>query len=369
MPKPNAIVGRVTELEPREPSEARERAETKVTIEGERQVRLDAEDKRSPGFARILAELQERQLPVYLEVEPETSALQRLLIPHVGRVREIGAGDQDIWVEIENSHARHVLRRDSPYYEEVAPQLREALKQEQPVALTEDDTHGVIDVRPFTLPPEEGPPLPFPEPRLPEPRPWLIHWLLEIWRWPWWPWWWIVWWLSCLSPQRAQEVFDEMSGRTCEPLTVPAPCIPFLYPDDGCWGRAHEMCRLMIGEGLHPRKVWIQGNLDTPTRNNPNCVVYWGWHVAPTLCVRDRFPLRRAMVIDPSLFHTPVTKEEWKGVQGDPGATLTDSDASDFFWGATDPTYTQTNEVLAEYRLQLQARSLQVGPPPYANCP
>jgi hypothetical protein len=75
------------------------------------------------------------------------------------------------------------------------------------------------------------------------------------------------------------------------------------------------------------------------------------------------------MVIDPSLFTTPVSKATWKGVQGDPGATLTDTDASDYLWGATDPNYTQTDYDLNTYRLQLQARALQQGPPPYANCP
>jgi hypothetical protein len=76
------------------------------------------------------------------------------------------------------------------------------------------------------------------------------------------------------------------------------------------------------------------------------------------------------MVIDPSLFTTPVSEGTWKGVQGDPGATLTHTDAS-VFWhgGGTDPTYSSSNAILAQYRLALQARSIQVGPPPYANCP
>lgn len=130
------------------------------------------------------------------------------------------------------------------------------------------------------------------------------------------------------------------------------------------------MCRLMINMGLKPKKVWIQGGLQVSTKNNPNCSVWWGWHVGPTLCVRGPgFFQTRDMVIDPSLFTTPVTKAGWKGVQGDPNATLTDSDASNFLWGGTDPTYVQTNQVLANYRLQLKNRSIQHGPPPYANCP
>ena len=73
----------------------------------------------------------------------------------------------------------------------------------------------------------------------------------------------------------------------------------------------------------------------------------------------------------PSPFTTPVSESTWKGVQGDPSATLTGTDASIFYlWGnVTDPTYAQTNTVLAFYRLQLQNRSIQLGPPPYANCP
>jgi hypothetical protein len=79
------------------------------------------------------------------------------------------------------------------------------------------------------------------------------------------------------------------------------------------------------------------------------------------------------MVIDPSLFTTPVTQAQWKGVQGDPLASLTDTDASIFWYFSsptgTDPTYAQTNYYLAYYRLALQNRSVNLGPPPYANCP
>jgi hypothetical protein len=132
------------------------------------------------------------------------------------------------------------------------------------------------------------------------------------------------------------------------------------------------MCRLMIASGHSPRKVWITGKLHVATRNNPSCFVGWGWHVAPTLCVRSswfRFWSNR-MVIDPSLFTTPVTEAVWKSVQGDPAAILTDTDWTYFrIWGETDPTYAKTNIVLADYRLALQNRSNQQGPPPYANCP
>jgi Glutaminase len=127
-------------------------------------------------------------------------------------------------------------------------------------------------------------------------------------------------------------------------------------------------------QGLRPQKVWIQGSLHVAIRDNPTCGVYWGWHVAPTLCVRGRRWWRHeTMVIDPSLFATPVSEAQWKAVQGDSLATLTETDASVFMLfyppRATDPTYVLTNQVLATYRLVLQNRSISQGPPPYANCP
>jgi hypothetical protein len=75
------------------------------------------------------------------------------------------------------------------------------------------------------------------------------------------------------------------------------------------------------------------------------------------------------MVIDPALFDRPVSKDEWKGMQSDPGASLTDTDASVYGpSGGTDPYYTDTNAQLARFRLDLHNRAIQQGPPPYARC-
>ena len=164
-------------------------------------------------------------------------------------------------------------------------------------------------------------------------------------------------------------MFSLVSDKTCDPLTAPAPCIPYLYPDDGCWARAHEMCRLMLAAGARPRKIWIDGRLDAPTKNHPSCRVRWGWHVAPTLRVRRLFG-GRDVVIDPSLFARPVSKADWKGIQGDPGAGLT-STAASLYWRNfldDDPDYADTHHWLRHFRLQLKTRALQVGPPPYAQC-
>jgi hypothetical protein len=376
MPNPNAVVSTVLRLDPpldRAPEELlRDERGLYVELESGQRGRLDPADRRSAGFAQILNQMRERRMPVYLEIDPETSAVTRLLIPRVTRVIGIRPIDEGVLgVELELSHARHVLRSAAPDFAELERQLREALLGGQPVILTEDDAHNIIDIRSFT-PGPDGPPLRFPKPGLPPRLPWPWRWIKELFDWvlicPCWPWWWF----RCRSMTRAQQVFDSLSATSCDPLAVPPPCIPFLYPDDGCWGRAHEMCRLMINMGLSPRKGWIQGSLYVSTRNNPSCGVWWGWHVAPTLCVRGPgFWQTEEMVIDPSLFTTPVSKATWKGVQGDPSATLTDSAASIFYlWGSvTDPMYIQSDQVLVDYRLQLQNRALQHGPPPYAHCP
>lgn len=176
-----------------------------------------------------------------------------------------------------------------------------------------------------------------------------------------------------ITLHRARQLFNLCRGKLCCPVRAPAPCIPFLYPDDGCWGRAHEMCRLMIADGDSPGKVWIYGSLRVNTANNPNCYVRWGWHVAPTLNVISG-SISIKYVIDPSLFDGPVTVATWKGEQGDSSATLAYTSASVFhrrYNGSVsyDPDYSQTRSVLNTYRNRLRLRSTgSNGPPPYFNC-
>lgn len=360
MPNPNAIVGLIARINPQvdrpSPQAFRDRPDGfTVQVEGQRPALLTAGD-RAQGQLEIIVELQRIGHPVYLEANPDTGVVTRLLVPLVVKVLGIRPTPDGAIVELEISHARHLLRRSAPDFEELLRTLREAEGKNSLWIVTENDEHDIIDVRPF--PSARGLPAPI-----------RINPLLFFW-------WWIWSWFGCVSKAKAQQMFNMVSATSCNPLTVPAPCIPFLYPDDGCWGRASEMCRLMIAAGVNPGKVWIYGNLNAKTRNNPNCQVFWGWHVAPTLCVRIKWLfITERQVIDPSLFTQPVSEATWKSVQGDPNAQLVDTVASVFWRGSngtttTDPTYAQTNQVLATYRLQLKNRSLSAaGPPPYANCP
>ncbi len=382
MPNPNAIVSYIVKLVPpldRSPIELlKSEAGISVELESGQRVRLDPANPRSPVLAQILDEARKEQLLVYLEIDPATSAITRMLIPPISRVHRIQLISADVLrIDLERSHARHFLKRNTPDFDEMEKLLNEALQNGELLIITDDDAHNILDVRPFQPSPDFSPPPSLPKPEF-QPLPsWLLRllrWIRDrpIWRWPIWPWRWWYWLFRCISETRAQEVFAAMNATNCNPITALQPCIPFLYPDNGCWARASEMCRLMFSVGLTPRKVWIQGNLLVSTKNNPNCCVQWGWHVAPILCVRGPGIFQcQQMVFDPSLFSTPVPVATWKGLQGDPNATLTYTSASIFMLygnATTDPTYTLTNHDLAVYRLKLKLRSNDFGPPPYANC-
>jgi hypothetical protein len=359
MPNPNAVVASIVRVD-----------RDAVELGNQRRVRLDPAARETARLAPILEGLRRLRQPVYLELDPATSTITRLLIPVVAHVVSVQPGPEGFEVELDNSHARHVLRRGAPDFAEMERELREATRGGRIMIVTSDDAHDIIDVRGFTPGPDGDLPSlpPFPPPRLEKPS--LVWW---IWRWRWWPWWWF----SCVSRARAQQIFDAMAATTCDPLSVPPPCIPFMYPDDGCWGRAHEMCRLMVNMGVSPEKVWIDAvgpMLKASTKNHPQCFVQWFWHVAPTICVRRIryvFFWSEMMVVDPSLFTAPVSKATWKGAQGNPNATLTDTPWTYFReWGETDPTFSKTATVLENHRLKLQLRSQSsVGPPPYASCP
>jgi hypothetical protein len=359
MPNPNAIVAGVSRIDPpiqRPTAEFLNNAPPAgvvVHFDDGRIARLDPGDPRSTTYAEVLDELRRMIVSAYVEVNPANNAITRLLVPLVVRVTDIlptPSGDME--VELEISHARHILKRTNPDYDELIQTLQTARAQSVTLSVTEtENDHEIIDVRPA------------PNPTTPAVQavattpPASLSFALPA-----------------VTPQTAQQMFVLVSNQTCDPVAVPPPCIPFLFPDDGCWGRAHQMCRLMSAAGEQSGKVWIYGRLQVNTRNNPTCQVNWGWHVVPTLQVNTGAGVQ-LQVIDPALFTGPVPEGTWKGVQGDPSATLALTDSSVFYRspaGAvqTDPTYAQTAQVLATYRLQLQLRSTSaVGPPPYHNCP
>jgi len=172
-----------------------------------------------------------------------------------------------------------------------------------------------------------------------------------------------------LTLAQAQALFDAMNAFTCNPSSATAPCIPFMYPFDGCWARAHQMCRLMLAQGVTPQKVWNHGILLVHSANSSNCQVNWGWHVAPIVQV-DLGNGPQSYVIDPSIFTEPVPQAVWIGVQGDPNSIQQVTDWTIYIGAQTDPyPYNQDDPWLdadlANFRNLLQNEN---PPPPYAAC-
>ncbi|MFC1835098.1 protein-glutamine glutaminase family protein, partial [Thermodesulfobacteriota bacterium] len=255
MPKPNAIVDRITGLSPKVPAPAADfmrEAPEGVTVEfaGGQTAKLDPKDARSPGYAEILDELRDMEAPVYAEVDPETQAITKVVIPLTTRVwtlKDMESGDLDVALEM--SHARHVLKQDNPEFQEISQALKNAQADDLTVIVTETDENEIIDVR--MGPNRAG---------VAEPAGPLAE---ESRRAP-----------TEVTPAKAKSLFEKAKGKSCDPRGIAEPCIPFVYPKDGCWVRAHEMCRLMMEDGVEPGKVWIYAHsvLEVRTPNDPSCM-------------------------------------------------------------------------------------------------
>jgi hypothetical protein len=153
MPNPNVIVGLITRIDPPigRPGVEMFRASPDgflIQFDSDRSARLAPGD-RAAGQLEILADLQRMQHPAYVEFDPDTRIIARLLIPLVAQIVGITPTADGVAVELEISHARHTLRRSNPDFEELLSTLREAQAKGGAWIITETDDHEIIDVRPF----------------------------------------------------------------------------------------------------------------------------------------------------------------------------------------------------------------------------
>lgn len=111
--------------------------------------------------------------------------------------------------------------------------------------------------------------------------------------------------ISSITPEYAEYLFTMVANMEE---------VPFMYPEDGCYARAHAMSRLLDGEGVESVKVFVEGDLRVETDNSPKGYVSWWYHVAPVVRVRDGENFVN-MVFDPSIFDRPVPVEEWVAIQ------------------------------------------------------
>jgi hypothetical protein len=266
----------------------------------------------------------------------------------------------DAYVLFQPSHAYHYLRRNTPRFDQLISQLRDARVQRRFVAVTENDRHEILDVRGthesrFAI----GEPLTWADLEVSLDLSDLKTGLTEV------------------TPDQANDLFHSMQARG----KIGAPTedwIPFVYPDDGCDARAHRMCELMATEhNVRAAKVWLYAKkppLKVPTCNSVDCQVLWDYHVAPVVKVQVG-STTAPHVIDPSVGPArPLMVSEWidevNGPSNDPTIhAFTSSAAYERPLGGTarhDKSFSLTPDDLVDYQEALICNIKKFKkPPPY----
>lgn len=111
--------------------------------------------------------------------------------------------------------------------------------------------------------------------------------------------------ISVISYSFLEELFEEMAQNST---------IPFDYPKNGCYARAHEMVQLLEKKKVIAGKAFIEGDLKVPSTHTPEGYVKWDYHVAPLVLVKTEDG-NIPYVIDPSIFDRPVTLKYWQDYQ------------------------------------------------------
>lgn len=97
--------------------------------------------------------------------------------------------------------------------------------------------------------------------------------------------------------------------------------IPFAYPEDGCYARAHLIAKVLEANGIISLKLFATADRNdrrfyfSNPYSNDKSRIDWHYHVAPAVLVYDERQEKARTytieVIDPSLFESPVPASEW----------------------------------------------------------
>ena len=369
MPKSHVIVRGIAKIEPPTDRPHIELLRSSITpvnvtfVDGQT-AQLDPGDPRFALHAKILTELRRVGLPVYAEVESDSRKITTLLIPLQGRVVAIlrdPAGD--FAFELDNSAKSFALRSGHRKCRQYVKVLQKAQLDGVPVLVTESAAgYEIVDIRRVENPRE--PALLANAAMAPALR------------------------AAAVSPVTLEQVgkmFALVASYSCGILDPTDPCIPFLYPDNGCHARAQEMCSRIQASGIleadqQPAKVWNYSRdrahpLVVKTSNVPMCELRWRFHVAVALEVQATGEQGTQMlVLDPALFPGgPVPVATWQDEQHAPDSCLVYTSPDPYlppapFGVETDPGNKKTDQELTRYRLLLEQRVAEAGPPPY-ECP
>ncbi len=116
-------------------------------------------------------------------------------------------------------------------------------------------------------------------------------------------------WVECV------EIFNSFAGRP-----------GFDYYDDGCYARAHVICRSLEDQGIAPGKIWAFSNVEHVGElkfTDPIWAyidqelgrhVAWNYHVAVCLPVLLENDQVQNVVLDPTLVTGPTTVAHWQEI-------------------------------------------------------
>jgi hypothetical protein len=331
-------------------------ADRQVRFAGGGSAELPPVAPRARVYRRLLERLWQMRHPVFAELD-EHRVITDLFVPFVGRVVRLDrARDGSFYVGLSTSAIRFVLAPGHRHFSALLKDLKLAKGDRSPrIISATSDRHVIVDVREDRL-------LWF-DVRRPRDGEFVSRPVLgsnAIAR------------ASAVSQRRAETLFAGFAPASCDLPEDQPGCIPFLYPDDGCWARAHEVCtRLERDHGLTAVKVWIHGdNLGIRTRNSPECRVSWNFHVAPALRLAGR--PEHLLMFDHAIFDGPRTRTEWKRAIGDRDAEISVTES--IIWSQETKDVFQTEPAgqqafdLNTYRVLLEERVDEEGAPPYDFC-
>lgn len=170
---------------------------------------------------------------------------------------------------------------------------------------------------------------------------------------------------KALTASEAAAAFNVLAGNRNT---------PFNYPVDCCYSRAHSMCQTLEDKGIESQKVWYfakdWGTAGSTSDLHPvkpdgtpvafpdpmgtSQPVRWVYHVAPIIKVIQSDGSTQDMVMDPSVAKRPLTKDEWKKIQGTPKGAYEEVSDRDAYFQNQHFGYRQEDPDLREACAQMQ---------------
>lgn len=119
------------------------------------------------------------------------------------------------------------------------------------------------------------------------------------------------------SQEKLNELIAKIGESACS-FVKPYPCIPFDYPVDGCYARAHKMREILAENGYDCQKIFIYGDLnaryEATTSEKGGCCVSWSYHTSVLVKFYDENKQVSQRIIDLSFSKEAISVETWKGL-------------------------------------------------------